>query len=104
MVSTAHSLGCKTLLQTTMLIFIFTCQPLFLVLGLFFPGELVEGAGWSLGGQGRELLRLQLLLDAVILTAAGRHCGGGWLAVSQGRSRNSSPSLWVGLHGPYCTY
>lgn len=58
MVSTTHSLDCKTLVQIVTLIFyfFFTCQPLFLVLGLFFPGELVEGAGCSLGGEGRELL------------------------------------------------
>lgn len=35
----------------------------------------MEGSGCSLGGQRRELLRLQLLLDAVILAAAGGHCG-----------------------------
>lgn len=59
----ARGQGYKTLLQTVTLnffgllgFFFFTCQPLFLVLGLFFPGEFMEGAGCSVGGQGRELL------------------------------------------------
>jgi len=51
-----------------------TCQPFLLILGLFFSGELVESTGCSIRVQWRELFRLQLLLDAVVLTAARRHC------------------------------
>lgn len=69
---TIYSLGCKTLRQIMTLTS--TCQSLLLILGLFFTGELVERPGCSIGVQGRELLRFQLLLDAVILTAACRHC------------------------------
>lgn len=69
-----YSLGCKTLLQIMTLTS--TCQSLLLILGLFFTGELVEGPGCSIGVQGRELLRFQLLLDAVVLAAACRHCKG----------------------------
>jgi len=42
--------------------------------GLLLPVERVEGPRWAVGEIGRELLRLELLLDSVKLTAAGRHC------------------------------
>lgn len=43
--------------------------------GLLFPVQSVEGPRWTVGEKRRELLRLELLLDAVELTAAGGHCG-----------------------------
>lgn len=42
--------------------------------GLLLPVECVEGPRWTVGEKRWELLRLKLLLDAVELTAAGRHC------------------------------
>lgn len=63
-----------------------TCQPFLLILGLFFSGELVESTGCSIRVQWRELLRLQLLLDAVVLTAARRHCKEGNGEFSRGEA------------------
>lgn len=52
-----------------------TCQPFLLMLGLFFSVERVECPRRAIREKRRELLRLQLLLDAMELTAAGWHCG-----------------------------
>lgn len=42
--------------------------------GLLLPVERVESPRWTVGEQRWEFLGLKLLLDAVELTAAGRHC------------------------------
>lgn len=52
-----------------------TCQTLLLMLGLLLPVEGVKSPRWAVGEQRRKLLGLELLLDAVELTATGGHCG-----------------------------
>lgn len=51
-----------------------TCETLLLMFGLLLPVERVESPRWTVGEQRWEFLGLKLLLDAVELTAAGRHC------------------------------
>lgn len=51
-----------------------TCQPFLLMFGLLFSVEGVECPRWAVWEKWREFLRLELLLDAMKLTAAGRHC------------------------------
>lgn len=79
-----------------------TCQPFLLVLGLLFFAEGVKRPRWAVWEKRREFLRLELLLDAVKLAAAGRHCG----PTNRGRCKNSalifSPSGWSsGRNAPY---
>lgn len=50
-----------------------TCQTFLLMFGLLLPVEAVEGPRWAVGEKWREFLRLELLLNAVELTSAGRH-------------------------------
>lgn len=50
-----------------------TCKTFLLVFGLLLPVEGVEGPRRAIGEERREFLRLQLLLNAVELTSAGRH-------------------------------
>lgn len=51
-----------------------TCQTFLLMFSLLLSVEVVEGPRRTVGEKWRELLRLKLLLDAVELTAASRHC------------------------------
>lgn len=52
-----------------------TCQPFLLMFGLLFFTEGVKSPRWAVWEKRREFLRFELLLDAMKLTAAGRHCG-----------------------------
>lgn len=56
-----------------------TSEALLLVTSLLFAVELVEGTWAAIGEDGRELLRLQLLLDTMELTATRRH----WTATTK---------------------
>ena len=54
-----------------------TGKAFLLVFGLFLAIQRVEGAGRAVGEERGELLRLQLLLDPVELTATRWHWWGG---------------------------
>lgn len=60
-----------------------TCQPFLLMFGLLFFVEGVKRPRWAVWEKRREFLRLELLLDAMKLTAAGRHCG----QINRGRGK-----------------